>query len=241
MAWCRPRVAERRSRSLWVAAHPIDGHVRDVSRLAGTGSDQGIVAGSDPETGPLATEPAFTDPAVQSAAASREPWTPLQANRRLVARARSKHPRCGQRAAHPVLAALQPEPFAAVPDEVIQAAPGVLDMADTFYAQCREFLAQADRGRVLLADFIAESQELHALDGSSLDLLTPLPGLIGRDTFPERAAVALTCIPVAVRRTNEPTSRRPSTMQYAAGTRAVQPSSASSWPRGSGSTPHGCA
>ena len=75
-------------------------------------------------------------------------------------------------------------------------------MADTFYAQYREFLAQVDRGRVLLADFIAESQEQHPLDGSSLELLTSLPDLIDHDTFPERVTVALAGIPVIVRRTN---------------------------------------
>ena len=101
-----------------------------------------------------------------------------------------------------LLTALEPEPIAAVRDEVILAAAGILEMADTFYAQYREFLTQADRGRLLLADFIAENQELHPLDGSSLELLTSLPDLIDHDTFPERARVALAGIPVVVRRTN---------------------------------------
>ena len=101
-----------------------------------------------------------------------------------------------------LLTALEQEPIAPVRDEVILAAAGILDMADTFYAQYREFLVGAERGLVLLADFIAESQERHPLDASSLEMLTSLPDLINHDTFPGRAAAALAQMPVAAHGTN---------------------------------------
>ena len=87
-------------------------------------------------------------------------------------------------------------------DEVILAAAGILEMADTFYAQYREFLADAEQGLVLLADFIAESQERHAIDDASIELLTSLPDLIDDKDFPERAAAALARMPVVVQQTN---------------------------------------
>ena len=101
-----------------------------------------------------------------------------------------------------LLTALEQEPIAPVRDEVILAAAGILEMADTFYAQYRDFLADAAQGRAILADFVAESQERHSLDGASLDLLTSLIGLIDDDVYPERAAAALSRMPVVVQGTN---------------------------------------
>ena len=101
-----------------------------------------------------------------------------------------------------LLSALQQDPIAPVRDEVILAAAGILEMADTFYAQYREFLADAGQGVVLLADFVAESQERHAIDDASIGLLTSLPDLIDDNDFPEQAAAALARMPVIVQKTN---------------------------------------
>ena len=101
-----------------------------------------------------------------------------------------------------LLTALEQEPIAPVRDEVILAASGILEMADTFYAQYREFLADADQGVVLLADFIAESQERHSIDDASIGLLTSLLDLVDDEDFSERAAAALARMPVIVQQTN---------------------------------------
>lgn len=75
-------------------------------------------------------------------------------------------------------------------------------MADTFYANYRGLLADADQGMALLADFMGESQERHPLEDPSIELLASLPELIGEDAFKERATAGLARMPVIVQGTN---------------------------------------
>jgi chloramphenicol 3-O-phosphotransferase len=82
-----------------------------------------------------------------------------------------------------LLTVLAAGPIAPARDEVILATAGILDMADTFYANYRGFLADADQGMALLADFMGESRERHPLDDPSIELLASLPELIGEDGF----------------------------------------------------------
>ncbi len=98
-----------------------------------------------------------------------------------------------------LLSALQKEPIPPVRDEVILAAAGILDMADSFYALYREFLVERRRGLALLADFVSERQERHPLSEPVLETLTSLPGLMDdRRRFRDAATRALDQIPVVV-------------------------------------------
>ena len=55
---------------------------------------------------------------------------------------------------------------------------------------------------MLLADFVAESQERHAIDDASIGLLTSLSDLIDHRDFPERTAAAIARMPAIVQKTN---------------------------------------
>ncbi|MDE0446664.1 MAG: MFS transporter [Spirochaetaceae bacterium] len=101
-----------------------------------------------------------------------------------------------------LLTALEQDPIAPVRDEVILASAGILETADTFYAQYRDFLAEATQGLAMLADFVAENQERHPLPGPTTEQLTTLLDLIDDSAFAEHAASALARIPVVVQRTD---------------------------------------
>ena len=84
-------------------------------------------------------------------------------------------------------------------DEVILAAAGILDMADSFYALYREFLVERRQGLALLDDFVSERQERHPLAEPVLETLTSLPRLMeDRRRFREAATRSLDQIPVVV-------------------------------------------
>ena len=98
-----------------------------------------------------------------------------------------------------LLTALEREPIPQVRDEVILAAAGILDMADSFYAPYRGFVADRRQGLALLADYVAERQERHPLAAATLDRLTSLPPLVGDGArFREAATRALAEVPVVV-------------------------------------------